>query len=75
MEIADAMSWDTGSARALRQRAEAALGAGMAEEAEDDVRRAVELVDASRGDAQALAVLDDLGQLAERAANLRTQAS
>jgi transcriptional regulator with XRE-family HTH domain/tetratricopeptide (TPR) repeat protein len=67
LAIAAGMAWDTGAARALRQRAEALLGSGSVAEALADAERAVALVDADRADAQALAVLGELRELVARA--------
>ena len=64
--IATGMAWDTGAARALRQRAEALLGSGAVADAVADAERAIALVDEDRADAQALAVLGELRGLLER---------
>lgn len=61
------MAWDIGTARALRQRAEAALGSGAAQDAVVDAQRGIDLVDDERADAQAVAVLSDLQDLLGRA--------
>lgn len=63
---ASALSWDTGAARALRQRAEALLGSGEADGARRDAERGIALVDADRADAQAAVVLGELRALLER---------
>ena len=65
--IAAGMSWDTGAARALRQRAQALLGTGAVDDAVADAERAIALVDPDRADAQALAVLGELTELVDRA--------
>ncbi|MGN6409565.1 MAG: hypothetical protein ACTHMH_14545, partial [Curtobacterium sp.] len=66
LDAASGMSWDTGAARALRQRAEALLGSGETERARRDAERGIALVDADRADAQASAVLGELRELLER---------
>ncbi|MDP4332659.1 helix-turn-helix domain-containing protein [Curtobacterium sp. A7_M15] len=66
-DAASEMSWDTGAARALRQRAEALLGSGETERARRDAERGMALVDADRADAQAGAVLGELRELLDRA--------
>jgi tetratricopeptide (TPR) repeat protein len=60
------MAWDIGAARALRQRAEAALGAGDVDDAAADAQRGIALVDDERADAQAVAVLGGLQELLQR---------
>lgn len=60
------MAWDIGAARALRQRAEAALGAGDVDDAAADAQRGIALVDDERADAQAVAVLGGLQELLGR---------
>lgn len=73
--IAVGMSWDTGAARALRQRAEALLGAGAVEDALADAERGIAIVEPDRADAQALAVRGELTDLADRARSSAAPAS
>lgn len=64
--VASEMAWDIGAVRALRQRSEARLGAGLTIEAYHDAKRGLAMIEDERNDAQAVAVRAELESILGR---------